>query len=203
MAVVDGTGRTVFGDNSSRAPGGGQWSVAGPLRDDEAAVFPGATTTGAGFGSGPRGQIMLRLEAEAGEGGYTLTLSAHHAPSGRLLSETRLKGVGGKHVDGGLALVSHGTPAAGRAGWWFEDWNVSGSKLERHDDRAFGPVLCALHTLSRGVLKMTAQMGPIGKQDTPLADLQIRSGTARSSSSSDKKRAPALWSRIGVAKTPE
>ena len=44
---------------------------------------------------------------------------------------------------------------------WFADWRVSGDKFAVHEDRAFGPVLFAQYTLSRGVLKLTAQIAPL------------------------------------------
>ena len=61
-------------------------------------------------------------------------------------------------------------------GYWFRDWTVGGSKVVHHPDRAFGPVMGAMHTLSGGVLKMTAQMGPLGTDDVRTAELQIQRG---------------------------
>ena len=47
---------------------------------------------------------------------------------------------------------------------WFEDWRVSGSKLSAHPDRALGPIMFAMHTLSKGVLKLNAMIGPVGAE---------------------------------------
>ena len=38
------------------------------------------------------------------------------------------------------------------------------ARSRRIDDRAFGPILFSQYTLSRGVLKMTAQMPPVGRE---------------------------------------
>ena len=70
--------------------------------------------------------------------------------------------------------------AANRARYWFRDWKMSGDKLEVHDEQTFGPILWAMHTLSdsRGddgyVLKLTAQMPPIGKRDCQRVSLQLK-----------------------------
>jgi hypothetical protein len=101
-----------------------------------------------------------------------------------------------EYLSGNVGLVSHNSrhteengQAAGRQlrpfespvattgpGYWFRDWEVRGSKVVHHPDRAFGPVMGAMHTLSRGVLKMTAQMGPLGGDDIRSAELQIQRG---------------------------
>jgi len=43
----------------------------------------------------------------------------------------------------------------------FKDWEVSGTKLEICDENKFGPILFSQFTLSRGGLKLTAQMAPV------------------------------------------
>src|SRR5207248_7395252 len=54
--------------------------------------------------------------------------------------------------------------AAGQ--FWFSDWKLSGSRVEAQDDRAFGPILFSQYTLSGGTLKLTAQMPPLGADDS-------------------------------------
>jgi phosphodiesterase/alkaline phosphatase D-like protein len=50
----------------------------------------------------------------------------------------------------------------GNVRFWFKDWQTSGSKISEYEERAWGPILFAQYTLSRKVLKLTAQMAPIG-----------------------------------------
>jgi phosphodiesterase/alkaline phosphatase D-like protein len=69
-----------------------------------------------------------------------------------------------------------GQAAAPAGTFWFADWNVGGSKVEAHDDRAFGPILFSQYTLHRQVLKLTAQMPPIGPRDTQTVQFQVRRG---------------------------
>jgi alkaline phosphatase D len=129
--------------------------------------------------------IELRLTAEPRGKTYTIVLAALDAESGRKLGEVRRQNVPAKRLVGGLALVANFGPsqprrrqrqapgAAGTGKFWFSDWHAGGSKLEAHPDRAFGPILFSQYTLSRGVMKMTAQMPPVGADDAQTVRLDI------------------------------
>jgi hypothetical protein len=146
-------------------------------------------------GRGPRlsGDLRdaeLRLRAEPDGEGYRVTLTAN----GVQVSRT----VPGKWLTGGVALVCHsgeivetppesieikdfgweGRPGTARGGtmrFWFRDWTVSGSKVTAHDDRAYGPIMFTMHTLSRKKLKLSAQMAPVGNGYKRVA-LEVRDG---------------------------
>lgn len=139
--------------------------------------------------------IELRLTAEPGGDGYIVTLVVR-AARGVLGTVTNEKVRPGQLV-GNLALVcnfgSAPAPIAAEmkiptesAMFWFADWRISGSKIEAHNDRAFGPILFSQYTLSRAVMKLTAQMPPLGAQDAQDVRLQVRKGTS--------------WSTIGESK---
>ena len=83
------------------------------------------------------------------------------------------------------ASAAKGAPV-GTATFWFADWRIAGTKVTEHADRAFGPILFSEYTLSGGVMKLTAQMPPLGGQDSHSVRLQIRKG--------------ARWSTIGESK---
>lgn len=124
----------------------------------------------------PLQDIEFRLEARPTGDSYEVALSTY-APWGgvRIMdSDVLIKDVDPKHLSGNVALVSHSSPKREGMGYWFRDWKVSGSKVVAHEERAFGPVLSAQHTISDGVLKMTAQMPPLGNFDSQTAQLQIR-----------------------------
>jgi len=152
--------------------------------------------------SPPFQNLELRLSAEPGGDTYRVVLQAFDA-AGRKLGEDRRQ-VPGAWLAGGLALVcssgsiedspppaeriedpgfaaKRGTQRGGTLRFWFRDWKVSGSKVTAHEDRAFGPILFAMHTLSRKVLKLTAQTAPVGGE----VFLEVASGAA--------------WRRIGRA----
>src|SRR5690606_33789822 len=128
-------------------------------------------------------------EADPAGDGYRAKLAAHDAASGELLAELTRDSIPAERLAGNLALfanVSPGGPAgtpkkapapkkkapAAPAGgrFWFADWRVSGSKVENHSDRVFGPILFSQYTVSRGVLKLTAQMPPLGENDSSTVE---------------------------------
>lgn len=126
--------------------------------------------------------IELRLHAKpgaAGDANPVIRLSAHGA-GGKELGSVASSEFTHAQLYGNVALVNNhfgggtgakGTGAkkekdAGGPRFWFNDWRIEGTRVDRHPERAFGPVLWAMHTLSRGVLKMTAQMPPIGERES-------------------------------------
>lgn len=145
--------------------------------------------------------LQIRLTAKpASGGGYAVLLEALDA-SGAKLAEAG-KTVPADWLEGGTGLVvsSGGPPqlpnrAAGGGGrrgeqrggsmrFWFREWNVSGSKVAHHPERALGPVFFAMHTLSRRVLKLTAQLAPL---EATYQELLLETKTGRD------------WRRIGRA----
>jgi len=63
-------------------------------------------------------------------------------------------------LTGGLALVAD-APGSEAGTVWFSHLQADGRGFERYEERMLGPVLGAQHTLSRGVLTLTAQLFPI------------------------------------------
>ena len=52
----------------------------------------------------------------------------------------------------------------------------TGPKFDTHGERAFGPILFTQYTLSRRVLKLTAQMAPVGPAESQEVTLSVRAG---------------------------
>jgi len=139
-------------------------------------------------------RLALRLRAEPTGDTYRLTLTATHE-GGASVTLTR-EDVPSEWLTGGIALVCHsgetrptptppemvpgfgerwGTARGGTFRFWFHDWRVAGTRVDAHPERAFGPILYALHTLSRGVLKLTAQLAPLDEPST-VVSLETRDG---------------------------
>jgi hypothetical protein len=121
--------------------------------------------------------IKLSVKALAAEDGiYTVTLTAYSNATKKSLAEisTRVSDTG---LTGNIALQSHFNSAPGalrdKQGYWFEGWTASGGRLAEHPDRSFGPVLFTLYTLSRDVMKLTAQMPPLAASDQSFLTLEI------------------------------
>ncbi|RME90850.1 MAG: hypothetical protein D6766_12690, partial [Verrucomicrobia bacterium] len=83
-------------------------------------------------------------------------------------------------LHGNLALVAEAPRSRPQQGnlqpvhWRFRDWRAEGDKIEAHPDQTFGPILWTQYTLSRGVLKLSAQFPPIGEADAQTARLEVR-----------------------------
>ncbi len=124
--------------------------------------------------------IVLQATLKEGEKGYKLSLSAYKDDQSEALATTSQSIVyeaGTDSLNGNLALVSHFVDVeqgGSRESAWFADWEISGSKLEEHKDRAFGPVLFTQYALSRDILKITAQMPPMGSKDDDQVRLEIQ-----------------------------
>jgi len=133
--------------------------------------------------------LTLQLNAEPdGRGAFVLTLSAGTARINRTVPAAWLAG--------GLALVCSsapvvespparheptdpvggakpGTARGGNGRFWFQNWQASGPGVVERPERAFGPILFAMYTLSRGTVKITAQLAPAGAWERP-AELQLK-----------------------------
>jgi len=154
IAAIDGTGHVIFRDNTAEGR---------PLLQTTA-------NDGEGFAKAWDRPVRLTLTGKRREADtFFLTLTATDAENGEAVSHARLPGIDPELVGGSLALTSHrGT------GYWFDDWVGEGEVIAAHPERANGPILAALHTLSRGTLKLTAQFPPIGANDTQTARLEIQ-----------------------------
>jgi alkaline phosphatase D len=156
-----------------------------------------------------RQEIHLEFHAQPSSTGYALTLRATSADR----SAEVKREVPADRLTGGLALVCSGhepapeapagashdfnfyPPGQQRGGtmrFWFADWTVSGSKVDEHNDRAFGPVLFCLYTVSRGVLKLSAQFPPLGNSGRQ-ATLQVQQPNASWQSISTAQIDPDAW----------
>lgn len=124
-----------------------------------------------------RAGVELRFEARPAGDKVTLAISAVDPVSKAAFASVEQTDVDPAVLTGSLALVSHlpelAKPEAGPSAW-FADWTVEGARVEAREKGAFGPVLFAQHTLSRGVMKMTAQLPPVGAADGQSVKLQTR-----------------------------
>lgn len=57
--------------------------------------------------------------------------------------------------------------------FWFDDLVVEGSKFENRPENRFGPVFWTMYTLSNNVLKLSAQLPPVGEADSKIVELQL------------------------------
>ena len=142
--------------------------------------------------------IHLQMEAtEASNGRYQITLQVVDGHDEVLATYNRVE-IDNQLITGGIALTcsaypplevkderqmieypdwgtEENTDRTGNFRFWFKDWQLSGSKIRHYPERSFGPILFTQFTVSENVLKLTAQMPPLGAQDSNTATLEIQS----------------------------
>ena len=156
--------------------------------------------------------LRLDLHAAPSNGGYKVVLRATSL-SGEHSAEISRE-VPAEWLTGSLALVCSSGPveptpatqpslesfnfyppnqhSGGTMRFWFADWTVSGSKVDEHDDRTYGPILFALYTVSRGTLKLSAQFPPL-ESDPGSATLQVPDASGLWKSIATAELDPDAW----------
>lgn len=148
-------------------------------------------------GPEPGAGLELFLIGTEEEGEVVLRLTSRSASSS-VTTETR---VSAARVIGNVALVSHpGDKEEGRSHgrFRFRHWTLSGRRVRAHEDRRFGPIASTQYTLSRGTLKLTAQLLPMSQRD-PVARLEVRRGERWYGVARATVEAPDFTARFRVA----
>ncbi|MEM6505609.1 MAG: alkaline phosphatase D family protein [Planctomycetota bacterium] len=127
-----------------------------------------------------KGPVTLMLVGKP-EGGKTqLTLTAVEPKTGKAIG-TLTHALMPDQIQGNIALASQFTGSEKRTGtgYRFRNWEVSGEALTHYADRSFGPIMWSMYSLSDNrdddgfVLKLTALVGPMGKQDNKTVELEV------------------------------
>ncbi len=129
-----------------------------------------STATG-GFGQNTR--LELDASYNAGPGTYTLTLAAFNASDAQVGSVSF--DVPSDRVLGGFGLLTH--RGSSSATHWFDDFSGSGTALHPEPERHLA-ILGAMHTLSKGKLKLTAQLPPLSLASNPTVALDTWNGAS-------------------------
>lgn len=158
LAGVDRFGRVFFADNNAQGR----------------RLFQTTNRQGPGFDKTMPQAMRLELDVLPDGPLYRVSLGVFDAKTGALINRAVIGGVEPSLVDGNMALVSSGSPAENGKGFWFVDWNVTGDKIVFDESRRFGPVWAVHYTLSRGILKLTAQMPALGEGDTAEGRLEFQ-----------------------------
>lgn len=108
----------------------------------------------------------LILEAIPENSKYRLTLKSGN-------NTVTLPEVDKQRLAGNIALVSHPGLGDDTGTFWFNHLEISGTKLIWLENTA-GPVISTQYTLSKDILKLTAQMAPISKSDPQEAGLEMQ-----------------------------
>ena len=160
VAAINGVGRLVFFDN-----------------ENELTEIIPASVRGEAVSLAPPFEGELRLAMKPDGDFYTLRLELYDAHDGVLKSSSTIENVAASRLGGNVALASHYGAAADGKSFWFRNWRVRGDKVVVAEEQRWGPILNAMYTLSRNVLKMTVQLAPIAETDPHAVSLQIKDGS--------------------------
>lgn len=122
--------------------------------------------------------LTLRLTAAPDGEHYRLTLAVADT-EGVTVGELSAV-VQPQALIGNIALVNNHTQEGNAARFWFQDWTISGDKVQANPQQTFGPILWSMYTLSDNrdpdghVMKMTAQMPPMGEADSQEVALEVQ-----------------------------
>ncbi|WP_033314794.1 alkaline phosphatase D family protein [Robiginitomaculum antarcticum] len=161
MAIVDTNGRVAFRDHASDA-------VKITYEEWDAKETDQSRTTFVKTG------VKLVLKASRKGSRYDLLLTALHPKTDQPISYARRTGVNENELLGAISLLSSPEVAKVGARWSIKDIKVGGDKLAAHPERALGPIMGTMHSLTGNVLKLSAQFMPLGKGDPEKARLQYR-----------------------------
>jgi len=147
----------------------------------------------------PFGRLVLHLSVHRTASTHLLTLAAIDIATGRRISQVEWREAPADRLSGNLGLVSHPGSGAGAGRFSFRDWRVEGEGLMETPEHAAGPILGTQYTVHNKVLKLTAQMMPIGDWDPQSVRLQILKGRVWRTIATSRIIAPGWTAPFRVA----
>lgn len=124
-------------------------------------------------------ELEIGIKLKPDTTGYRAIFTVYNPQTGKVWESVEKDSIDKGVLLGGMALVSHFEEVADgltRPSVWFDDWQISGNELLDIPQNAYGPIMFSHYTLSKNIMKMTAQMAPVGKNDDGVVHLEIRVG---------------------------
>ncbi len=115
--------------------------------------------------------IILDLKAEKKDTGFVMVLSALKSDDKSLISSISCK-LDPAKTGGNIGIVANGSAGNERM-YWFKHWKLSGRKMIQDNTQKFGPIVSAMYTIHEQVLKLTAQLTPVGDNDPQKVILEV------------------------------
>ncbi|MAH96755.1 MAG: hypothetical protein CMI66_11360 [Pedosphaera sp.] len=176
LAVVNMEGRVFLFDHSKPIGKDNLWSISGSIATSDLPMIAQGNRPDVDTDVAVWNKLTLTLNIQKTEHGLRTDLESRNSGTGSLISRLTLWSTPEAFTDGGVALVSHLSPDSSDKGFGFNRWSIEGDRFDHDYDRHFGPILTTQYTLSRSVLSLTAQAGPLSAEDTQRAALEIYDG---------------------------
>lgn len=142
------------------------------IEDYSTGAFTALASAPASGGFAANTRLNLAATYNSGPGSYTLTLTAFNSTNTQI--GTINVSVPSDRVLGAFGLLNH--RGSSSATYWFDDFNGSGAAFNPEPDRHLA-ILGAMHTLSKGKLKITAQLSPLSLASNPTMALATWNGS--------------------------
>ncbi len=83
-------------------------------------------------------------------------------------------------IDGLIALAANmhtgSNEKPGNSNFTFDNFKLTGTKVEEKEENSFGPVLWTMYTLNKDQIKLMALLPPLGKNDNNEVTLELKQG---------------------------
>ena len=173
LAVVNMEGRVFLFDHSKPIGKDNLWSISGSIAASDLPMIAQGNQPDVDTDVAVWNKLTLTLNIQKTEHGLRTDLESRNSGTGLLISRLTLWSTPEAFTDGGVALVSHLSPDSSDKGFAFNRWTIEGDRFDHDYDRHFGPILTTQYTLSRNVLSLTAQAGPLSAADPQRAALEV------------------------------
>ena len=104
---------------------------------------------------------QLRAKITPGIDDYQIQLSLIDLKTNSIIASISKNSIVNTKLIGDLVLMSNYNGKSKEKSVSFRNWKISGDKISSHPENTFGPTLFSQYTLSKGTLKLTAQMAPV------------------------------------------
>ncbi|MEX0986622.1 MAG: hypothetical protein WD052_04020 [Bacteroidales bacterium] len=131
--------------------------------------------------------ILLNIDIYLNnDSSYTVSASATDLHTKKRISHNNLTKISPERLRGNIAIAAnHLEKEFNQDTYWFSKLKMKGTNLVEFPANRFGPFMGVQHTLSKGTLKLTAQLPPVGLEDEQYVRIWTREKDAPSWNEAD------------------
>lgn len=120
--------------------------------------------------------VFLEINIYPGEDSlYMISASVTDPSTKDIISTNTLANIDPVGLMGNIAIASnHIEKELMEYSYWFDQFKVCGEKVSKDVNHRFGPILGVQYTLSKGIMKLTVQLPPVGEEDDQFVKLWTR-----------------------------
>jgi hypothetical protein len=156
IIAVNESGQVIFLDNTSNREN------IGAMQQIPEAGFPDS--------------LLLSIDLyQNDDSTYTISAEAVNLLTRDQISHNNLTKIPAHRLRGLIAIAAnHLEESPVTSNYWFSKFEIKGDNLTQNPDHRFGPFMGVQHTLSGNILKLTAQLPPVGEEDDNYVRMSVR-----------------------------